>query len=121
MVHASTKPEFFVVNGPGPYQLLKDYMSMFDERRKLLVDVVVEYDEGRKSSLQFEAALIGPAPNPENIRLLGRFRSQPDSLRHEQPLSRGLNEWQWEVHYCANRSGLVFRLSEPLPQEWTTR
>jgi len=120
MVHESTKPEFFVVNGPGPYQLLKDYMSMFDERRKLLVDVVVEYDEGWKSSLQFEAALIGPAPNPENVRLLGRFRSKPDLFGLEQPLSRGLNEWRWEVLYCANRSGLVFRLSETLPEKWTS-
>jgi len=147
MAHESTTSvsalHFLVTNGPGPFQLIAGQVDMYRNR---LEPLILEFEllpievgekllgHDRKFKIQFEVALLGSTQKmghgveePRNIRLLGRFLvpgyfeddlgAGIDVLR----VADALTAWQWEIVFRTQgqRHGMVSRLDQPLPKDWT--
>ncbi|OHA47077.1 MAG: hypothetical protein A3A80_01485 [Candidatus Terrybacteria bacterium RIFCSPLOWO2_01_FULL_44_24] len=138
-----SKPYFAITNAPGPFRLLTTMIEMYEKHgNSHVVDLTVRaiLDSGlellghdREFKIPFEFVLQGPTTSvghgsdqPRNIRLLGRFlitnHVQSGYSPYVDPRKAApvLDEWQWEAIFNPEtRKGLVLRLKEPLPWEWT--
>lgn len=136
---------FSIKDAPGPFRLVaEEVQSHEDYRKKFIVELTVTpflrgeklFDQqpwykNFKIKIPFEVALKGVTTAlghgiecPRNVRLLGRFLPgateqlvcQVDQLK----VAPFLAEWQWEAIFNPQgRTGMVFRLPNPLPEEWT--
>lgn len=145
---ASERPIYFsVMNAPGPFHLLMEEGRMYEEEEDQFVvefkvspmsggQKLLGHDYGFK--IPFEVALRGTTNKKglgflyenesRNVRVLGRFlipqdqtilRKSMPSLIHKNAASE-LSQWQWEIIFSpVTRMGLVFKLENPLPEEWT--
>lgn len=130
---------FSIENAPGPFQLVAQEVHSYEKwRNRFVVDLtVVPMCSGEKLlghrnrfKIPFDVVLHGATcslgaakEEPRNVRLLGGFLASSESHKfvpQETDAWDILSAFQWEVLFGPNsRKGLVFRLREPLANEWT--
>lgn len=135
---------FSIKDAPGPFRLLAEEVQSHEHHIKpfiveltvtpfLLGEKLFGYSghQDVRIKIPFEVALKGVTTTlwhgieyPRNVRLLGRFLPRATStLVHQvdqEKVAPILAEWQWEaVFNPQERAGIVFKLPEPLPEEWT--
>lgn len=125
-------PYSCVTNAPGLSRIIEEELRSYREHKKVIVEFTLaptrEFQQrlGRwnEFKISFEVALRGTTvamghqeDEPSNIRFLGRFLTSEPLF--DYPAS-ALTQWQWEVVFNPQtRKGMVFKLDQPLPEEWT--
>lgn len=141
-VHES-EPYFLITNAPGPFRLVAGEVEMYERRDHQFASVeltVLPIEAGkallghnREFKIPFEVALKGAtntlgygAHQPRNVRFLGKFVITSEVQSGYAPCVDSeraapvLDEYRWEVVFNPeSRKGMVFRLKQPLPWEWT--
>ncbi len=135
---------FSIKDAPGPFRLVAEEVQSHEDRIKpfvveltvtpfLLGEKLFGYSSYRdvRIKIPFEVALKGVTTtlghgieHPRNVRLLGRFLPGASSVLVHQvdqvKVAPVLVEWQWEAIFNPQgRTGIVFRMPEPIPEEWT--
>ena len=135
---------FSIRNAPGPFRLVAEEVRSHEHHTEpFIVELTVtpflrgvklfgyHSHQDIRIKIPFEIALKGVTTalghgtqQPRNVRLLGRFLPGASSvLVHQvdqEKVAPILAEWQWEAIFNPEgRTGFVFRLPEPIPNEWT--
>ncbi|KKU51736.1 MAG: hypothetical protein A3H69_01335 [Candidatus Sungbacteria bacterium RIFCSPLOWO2_02_FULL_47_9] len=135
---------FSIQDAPGPFRLVAEEVQSHEHWAKpfiveltvtpfLLGEKLFGYPchQDVRIKIPFEVALKGVTTtlghsikHPRNVRLIGRFLPGANSLLvrqvDQEKVAPALAEWQWEAIFNPQgRTGVVFRLPEPLPKEWT--
>jgi len=139
-----TEAYFKIQDAPGPFRLVAEEVKSHEHwTKRFVVELTVTpfmkgvelfgYTRHRdvRIKIPFEVALKGVTTAlghgvdfPRNVRLLGCFQPGASEMLVHQvdqlKVAPFLAEWQWEAIFNPQgRSGYVFRMPEPLPEEWT--
>lgn len=124
---------FTATNGPGPFPLIGGMFDLCREGKEMVLEFTLSPEELWENYIRphtrilFEVTFVAwpdekkayhrnnnkPAP----ITLLGRFL--PGALTFPEEVLEQLTKRQWKIVFDIRRQhGRVFRLSQPIPDEW---
>ena len=132
---------FLISNAPGPFRLISEEVKWYEQHgNRFVAELTIKPVESgqellghdRPFKIPFEVVLKGATTStghgvdqPRNVRFLGKFVITSDVQSGYFPYvdpkaASVLDEYQWEaVFNPEDRKGMVFRLKQPLPWEWT--